>query len=265
MLLENPILKGKSLAPQRIISLVPSQTELLFDLGLADKIVGITKFCVHPSSGVAGKKIIGGTKNIRIDDIYELKPDLIIANREENKKDQILEIAKSFPVWVSQVRNLTEAYDMILSIGHLTGTTKAAKYLLNRIKNEMDLFEKWHQMNESPFVSALYMIWNKPMMAAGQNTFINSMMELCGLRNAVKESGYPIITEKKINALQPDLILLSSEPFPYSGKHIPSFKVMVPESKVICVNGEFYSWYGSRMALAPKYFTDLLNGFSIRH
>ena len=121
-------------APKRIVSLVPSQTELLFDLGLNDKVVGITKFCVHPEGWYRTKKRIGGTKQLHIDEIKELTPDLIIANKEENVRDQIEELAKDFPVWISDVNNLDSASSMITGIGEITSRKPQAKDIIHQIQ-----------------------------------------------------------------------------------------------------------------------------------
>ncbi len=133
--------------PQRIVSLVPSQTELLYSLGLDDRVVGITKFCVHPEEWFRTKTRVGGTKTVHIDKVLSLAPNLVIANKEENVKEQVEAIAEKVPVWVSDINNLSDAYHMIAEIGRLTDTEEKASSLaadINRrfTKLEKDLSEK---------------------------------------------------------------------------------------------------------------------------
>ncbi|MTI31464.1 cobalamin-binding protein [Cytophagales bacterium RKSG123] len=238
--------------PQRIISLVPSQTELLFDLGLDKEIVGITHFCIHPSQKVNAISKIGGTKRFKFDVIESLEPDLIIGNKEENYKDGIEYLIKKFPVWMSDVKSLQQAVDMINSLGNLTQRNKKAREIIDQIHLGFQNLEK------RTFKRVLYFIWRRPYMAAGQDTFINEMLTYCGFYNGLPEkSRYPELTEDQIRDLNPDLILLSSEPFPFGEKHITEFKSICPEVEIRIVNGQFFSWYGSRLQYAPQYFEQL--------
>ena len=228
--------------PQRIISLVPSQTELLFDLGLEKRIVGITKFCVHPKESCSQKKKIGGTKKLHLDWIKNLQPDLIIANKEENTKDDIEALAKKYPVWCSNILNLEDAYEMMRKIGEITDTEEKANEIVQDIQNKFD------QLSRLPPKKVTYLIWYKPMMAAGKKTFIDELLTKCGFVNAVEETRYPIL--KNIDT---DLVLLSSEPFPFQTKHIPEIKKIFTGAKVELVDGEMFSWYGSRLLYFPDY------------
>lgn len=242
--------------PTRIISLVPSQTELLFDLDLADHVVGITKFCVHPDEMFRSKPRVGGTKNYHFDKIRALKPDLIIGNKEENEEQQILQLAEEFPVWMSDIKNLADAGEMIHSIGTLLGKASEAA---NMVKTIASAFSELNpQMNPNP-LRVLYLIWQKPFMAAGPDTFIHQMIGACGWSNCFSdpELRYPEVTSEAIHQLQPDLILLSSEPFPFKEKQRKEIQHQFPSSKVILVDGEMFSWYGSRLLQAPKYFASL--------
>lgn len=239
--------------PKRIVSLVPSQTELLFDLGLENEIVGITKFCIHPDKIFKSKDKIGGTKQLNINKIKELKPDLVIANKEENVKEQIEELAKEFPVWTSDIYNLQDSIEMIEKIGELTSKESEAKNMSVEIKNR---FNHLYKRNKR----VLYLIWNKPYMAAGQYTFIGDMLNHCGLINVIegKESRYPELSEEKIKELNPDYIFLSSEPYPFSNVHLNELYSKFPNSKPILVDGEMFSWYGSRLLKSADYFNQLM-------
>lgn len=241
--------------PQRIISLVPSQTELLFDLGLDEEVVGITKFCIHPKEKVAQKEKVGGTKNLNIEKIRSLNPMLIIANKEENKKEQIEELAKDFPVWISDVTDLQSALEMIAAVGKMTGKEKEAEELNNNISIA---FASYAPLREPK--STAYFIWQNPMMVAGTNTFINDMLHRCGFNNCFENlpGHYPEISAEQLQQVNPEVILLSSEPFPFQEKHVEMFSKICPQAKIVLVNGELFSWYGSRLLHAPSYFKKLV-------
>jgi ABC-type Fe3+-hydroxamate transport system substrate-binding protein len=240
--------------PQRIVSLVPSQTELLFDLGLEDRIVGITKFCIHPDKGFRKKNKIGGTKNVNIEVVKALHPDLIIANKEENVKEQIEAMEKIAPVFTTNVIDVASALQMIEDIGVITNTLEVARGIIDKIKVtfSVPVFSKKY--------NALYLIWKNPFMAAGSDTFISHMLEYAGFTNIVSNSKrYPCLTQEDIIRLNPEIILLSSEPYPFKQKHIDEFKDICPRAKIILVNGEYFSWYGSRLLKAADYFTTIIN------
>jgi ABC-type Fe3+-hydroxamate transport system substrate-binding protein len=238
--------------PQRIISLVPSQTELLFDLGLEDRIVGVTKFCVHPDKAKT-KTIVGGTKNFQFDVIKELRPDLIIGNKEENYKEGISTLRASYPVWMSDIVSVEDALNMIHLVGEITFMRDGSNAIINSIKAE---FKSIHSF---PPVRSLYLIWKKPWMAAGTGTFIHSLMDTIGLINCIEHQRYPELTNADIMRLLPELILLSSEPYPFKEIHVRELQSLVPSAKIILTDGEIFSWYGSRLIKAPAYFNSLRN------
>jgi len=241
--------------PKRIISLVPSQTELLFDLGLRDEVVGITKFCIHPEEWFKTKQRVGGTKKINFDKIKELNPDLIIGNKEENEKEQILEVMKHYPVWMSDIKTLDDALKMIINVGELVNKKQKSEELVRKIKIE---FEKLNNQQQTT-KSVAYLIWKNPYMTIGSDTFINHMLHLLGLKNVfAKIKRYPEIIADELIQANPDLIFLSSEPYPFKDKHVEEFKTICPKAEVKIVGGEMFSWYGSRLLYAPNYFTELL-------
>ncbi|MFL2570336.1 MAG: helical backbone metal receptor [Parvicellaceae bacterium] len=239
--------------PKRIVSLVPSQTELLFDLGLEDKVVGITKFCIHPASWFKNKQRVGGTKNINLKAIEKLKPDLIIANKEENTQSEIENLMNLYPVWVSDIGNLEDALRMIVDVGELTNTKKRAIEIAKNIKADFSSFKS--VINKS----AAYIIWNNPIMTINKTRFINDMLKRNGLINvfAEKAKEYPEISKDELIRANPEIILLSSEPFPFKEKHLQVFNEICPSAKVILVDGEFFSWYGSRLQKSVSYFSTL--------
>lgn len=247
-----------SSSPQKIISLVPSQTELLSDLGLDASVVGITKFCRHPLSWFRTKRRVGGTKNPRISKIIELSPDLIIGNKEENRKEDIELLAESFPVWLSDVNNLYDALEMIETISTITGTIGTGKQLITKIDTAFDQLRHVYQTKYNP-LKVCYLIWQDPFIAVGNNSFIHDMLQQCGFINVFDNvPRYPTVTIDDIRSSQCDYIFLSSEPYPFKEKHLRSLQPLLPSQKVILVDGEMFSWYGSRLLQSAVYFQALM-------
>ncbi len=236
--------------PRRIISVVPSQTELLFDLGLNETVVGITKFCIHPNEWFRQKTRVGGTKNLSIEKIISLAPDLIIANKEENTKEQIEQLAESFPVWISDIKKLDDALIMIERISEIVDQTQMGIKISAEIRAS---FNELKLNNASKKVA--YFIWHNPKMSIGNDTFINDMIERIGWVNVIShKERYPIVSDEELCAAKPDIVLLSSEPFPFKDRHILEYQALLPEAEIILVDGELFSWYGSRLLQSVQYF-----------
>lgn len=209
--------------PRRIVSLVPSQTELLFDLGLNEEVAGITSFCLHPKEKCLRKTKIGGTKKFKFDMIDKLNPDLVIGNKEENYREGIEELKLKYPVWMSDIITLEDAFCMIKSIGEMVGKSESADDMISEIKAKMD------QLRDQSGIKVAYFIWKKPYMAAGGNTFIDEMLKKCGFINVFKEwDRYPVVTVEQIKEAKPEAILLSSEPYTFKEKHLSEFKGKFP-------------------------------------
>jgi len=228
--------------PKRIVSLVPSITELLVDLGLRQNLVGCTKFCVHPIDLKNDTTVVGGTKNVKRLVVESLSPDLIIASKEENVKAQVESLRTTCPVWVSDVVDLKSGAKMNLLLGELYGVSNMI-HILNQA-NAKSL--KKHSIPNRG--KALYFIWKDPYMSVGGDTYIHDVMQAVGYSNACgDQKRYPSLTEEQIKQIDPDHILLSSEPFPFKDQHIAELKALCPNAEVKLVDGEFFSWYGSRM------------------
>lgn len=239
--------------PKRIVSLVPSQTELLVDLGLEEQLVGITKFCIHPDKTYKSISKVGGTKDFNIEKIRALQPDLIIGNKEENEEKGILALMQEFPVWMSDIKTFEDALQMIDGIGELTGTSSQSQKIRTGIEHNFEA------LSVSPKNKTIaYLIWKGPYMLAGQDTFIHQMIGKMGLQNACAENRYPEYSPEALTALNPDYIFLSSEPYPFKEKHMEEFRSLCPNAKVLIVDGEAFSWYGSRLLQSPDYFRELL-------
>jgi ABC-type Fe3+-hydroxamate transport system substrate-binding protein len=242
--------------PKRIISLVPSQTELLYDLGLRDEVVGITKFCIHPQEWYRSKERIGGTKKYDFEKIKNLQPDLIIGNKEENEQSQIEELMKHYPVWMSDINTLNDALGMIASLGALLHKNETATNIKLAIESSFHSFTQQQKQQ----LKVAYFIWRAPYMVAGHDTFINEMLHRCGLENVFtnKISRYPEVSMEELIEASPELIFLSSEPYPFKEKHIQEFRAQLPQAKIIIVDGELFSWYGSRLLKSATYFKELI-------
>ncbi|MBL3546400.1 ABC transporter substrate-binding protein [Chryseobacterium sp. KMC2] len=236
----------------KIVSLVPSITEALFDLGLTEKeIIGRTKFCIHPQDKVKNVTIIGGTKNINIDKIKALQPDLILANKEENIKEQVEALMAEFKVIVTNVETIEDNYYLLKNLGKILNKEERAQ-LFN-----LKIYDILNQSKLENKVKAAYLIWKNPYMTVGSDTFIHKILSEIGFENIFKDqTRYPEITAEDL--AEADVIMLSSEPFPFKEKHIEELKTVYPDKKIMIVDGEAFSWYGTHIAKCEHYFKDFL-------
>lgn len=273
--------------PVNIVSLVPSQTELLHDLGLDNEVTGITKFCIHPPHWKNIKTIVGGTKKIRMEKIQSLRPDLIIANKEENTREDIEYLRQHYPVYTSDINDLEEALKMISDVGIIVDKKEAADSMIEKIRKSFETLRSLPQTAENPqqekhitngendktkrpdgSLNVAYLIWRNPYMAAGSDTFIHSMIEACGWKNALEN--FPRYPQVQLNQHSDmhnsqnlpdlsgaDIILLSSEPYPFAQKHIDEIQSFLPGKSILLVDGEMFSWYGSRLLKSAAYFSSL--------
>ncbi|PWI31266.1 cobalamin-binding protein [Flavobacteriaceae bacterium LYZ1037] len=239
--------------PKRIVSLVPSQTELLYDLDLEPSIVGITKFCVHPRHLISNIDVVGGTKHVHFDKIKALQPDIILCNKEENTQEMILELEKIAPVHISDIYNIEDCLELIRMYGALFSVEENAKEIIATIKKEQEEFQDF--IKDQPKLKTAYFIWKNPWMVAAQNNFINALMAVGKFENHFRAlERYPEIDLEKDLGTDVEVIMLSTEPFPFKKVHIESMKLQFPQAKVLLVDGELFSWYGSRLAKSFQYF-----------
>jgi ABC-type Fe3+-hydroxamate transport system substrate-binding protein len=235
--------------PKRVISLVPSQSELLWDLGLRNELVGISKFCIHPGEMFRSVERVGGTKNLDLDKIRRLKPDLIVGNKEENERAQIETLQKEFNVWMSDIYNFEDAFEMMGKLGIILGREQESKRMEEEIRYSLAGLE-----NTFAGQSVAYFIWNKPYMFAANRTFIDHVLKHLGFTNALEgRERYPQLGDEELRDLSPGYCFLSSEPFPFNEKHVRELQTLLPQSKVILVDGEMFSWYGSRLRYLAGY------------
>ncbi len=242
--------------PKRIISLVPSQTELLADWGLEDSVVGITKFCIHPADWFQSKTRVGGTKKLNFKVIASLEPDLIIGNKEENSKSDIEYLKAHYPVWMSDINNLEDCYKMMQLLGELLDCDYKAKNTVENLKNSFS--KTANPCSNAKTLNVAYFIWQEPYMVAAADTFINEMIGKAGFNNVFESyKRYPEISIELLQQLKPDLIFLSSEPYPFGEQQRQFFEKICPWAKVEIVDGELFSWYGSRLLKSAAYFEEL--------
>lgn len=243
--------------PKRIVSIVPSQTELLHYLGLEEEVVGLTKFCIHPEHWYRNKPRVGGTKKVDIKKVTALTPDLIIANKEENTREDVAALKQIAPVYVSDIKGLHDAQEMIRSVGVLCGKEERSKALNDTISSSFKHLES--TIDQHKKLRVLYLIWKDPIMAAGKDTFIQAMLGKAGFENALdtEDQRYPSLNKKQILSMKPDVLFLSSEPFPFKGKHSEEIRQMFPDQHVVEVDGEVFSWYGSRLLKTADYLLKL--------
>ncbi|MCG7345601.1 helical backbone metal receptor [Sporosarcina sp. ACRSL] len=243
-----------SYPPKRIVSLCPGITDTLLALDLDNEIVGRTRFCIHPKDKVNNIVTVAGTKDIKMESIQHVQPDLIIAEKEENTKEIVEELEKHFPVYVAEVQSVDDAFRMIEDMGNLTDRSEAAGILLNSIRQQFEGLPTY------PGKRIGYVIWRKPYMVVGKNTYINSLLEKMGFINPFIEtdSRYPVVTANEFRKAKLDYVLLASEPFPFKEKHFNEFLGMMPNAQPILVDGEMF-WYGPRMLEAADYFQQHLD------
>lgn len=236
----------------KVVSLVPSITEALFDLGLTEhEVIGRTKFCIHPGDRIKNVPVIGGTKNINIDKIKALQPDLILANKEENIKEQVEALMEDFKVTVTHVETVEDNYYLLKTLGNIFNKEEKAQ-LFN-----LKIYEVLEQTKLDAPVKAAYLIWKNPYMTIGSDTFIHHILSDIGFENIFKDrTRYPEIQMEDL--ADAEVIMLSSEPFPFKEKHIEEMKAFYPDKKIMIVDGEAFSWYGTHIAKCEAYFKELL-------
>ena len=274
-------------APKRVVSLVPSETLTLFDIGCGGALVGRTDYCELPVAGVAKIPAIGGTKNPRVADIIALEPDLVIANQEENTKGDLEKLAQAgVRVFISFPRRVADGIAHVARLAKIFHVTNDAdvKDLLRRGYHAI----RDAEAGRAGGVRVFCPIWMKPLMTINGDTFISDMIALCGGVNVFadrerryplaadlgklaplaadgKDTRYPRVTEEEVIARAPDLVLLPSEPHPFTDADAAVFRAMpIPAATrgaVVMTDGKDLSWYGSRSVdgigrvralLAPK-------------
>lgn len=248
----NRVIELKTI-PTRIVSLVPSQTELLYDLGLESSLVGITKFCVHPHHLISNVAVVGGTKQVHFDKIKALNPDIILCNKEENTQEMIAELEKIAPVHLSDIYTIKDCLELIDMYGIIFSVESHAQAIISTIRKEQEKFQDF--IKDQPKLKTAYFIWKTPWMVAANDNFINALLSVAKFENYFQAlERYPEIDLDKDLEQDVEVIMLSTEPFPFKEEHIEAMRAKFPQAKVLLVDGELFSWYGSRLAKSFQYF-----------
>lgn len=235
----------------RIASLCPSLTELAFLLGRGDDVIAVTKFCEEPADRIAHIEKIGGTKDPRIERLIELAPDLVLLNREENRREDADALAAAgLALHVSYPRTVEDGRELVLDLGRRFDAHDSAAALAAGIDAELATLEAPRE----PCTFA-YLIWRKPYMAADTGAYVSALCERVGGRNVFAaepgaDAGYPTFDAERLAALDPDRVLLSSEPFPFADKHRVELSEAtgLPLERFVLADGKDLSWHGSRTA-----------------
>ncbi len=236
--------------PQRIVSLCPSITETIAYLG--GNLVGITYFCKHPESLYKQLPKVGGTKKVHLERIHKVQPDLIIAEKEENTKEIVEQLSAFYPVYVIDVLQWEDAFEMIYRLGDLLQAQEKAKTLIEAIQ------AAWTPLkNIAPPLNVAYLIWNQPYMSVGSPTYIGSVLNYLGFKNPYQDRGrYPEVAIEDLK--KADVIFLASEPFPFKEKHKEQLRQQGITQPIYFVEGEAFTWYGVRMLPSARYLNELI-------
>jgi ABC-type Fe3+-hydroxamate transport system substrate-binding protein len=276
--------------PQRVVSLVPSMTESLFDLNLGGRVVGITDYCVRPAEGVAHLPRIGGTKNPDVAAIIGLNPDLVIVNQEENRREDAEALqAAGIPVWVTFPHTVADVFNLLWNIMYVFDETSMVPRV-RLIEQTMDWVQGVTKANEHHPCRVFVPIWYDPLMTFNADTYSHDILRICGGTNVFaarerrfpleadlglapalpaddprvvgRDLRYPRVSMAEVEAAQPDVILLPDEPFAFTEAHIPLFKQLdVPAAhndRIHLVDGTLLTWHGTRLGHALTLLPDLL-------
>ena len=240
--------------PQRIVSLVPSITETLFALGAGASVVGVTSFCTHPPEQVAGLTKVGGTKNPDLEAILRLRPDVVILNEEENRREDFGWLEEhGLCVYVTAPRTVRDGIDMIERLGRLTGRSEDGQTLAHALRQQADRLAT--DLKDQPRLRVFCPIWRKPWMSFNAQTYIDDMLWTCGGENIfrTKAERYCTVSLDEVAVADPQVVVLPSEPYPFAAKHFVHLKPLAETvagkmGHLYCVDGMALCWYGPRIA-----------------
>jgi ABC-type Fe3+-hydroxamate transport system substrate-binding protein len=254
--------RATSLRAMRVVSLCPSLTELVFDLGLGASLVGVTDYCVHPAAGVRALEKVGGTKSPDVARIAALRPDLVLLNEEENRRADAEALAASgVTCHVSFPRDAPGTAAMVRDIGAALGASAVAERIARDIETRTARVRA--EARSKPEVAWAYLIWRKPWMSVNADTFAHALLAQAGGRNvfAGRTERYPIVTVEELAGADPDLVLLCSEPFPFEERHARELSQAsgLPLERFVLADGEYLSWHGSRTPAGIDYAAALLD------
>jgi ABC-type Fe3+-hydroxamate transport system substrate-binding protein len=248
------------LVPERIVSLVPSLTETLFALGVGEKVVGRTRYCTQPPRDVGKVPKIGGTKKIDVRRVLDLEPDLIVAVREENSREDVETLAEGgIPIFLGAPETVDGAVQMLRNLA-----TRVEAPLTENVLGPIERVVKRLETRRGSPRRVFVPIWKNPYMGTGSDTYVHDVLTMSGGENVCGgATRYPMVTLQEIEALQPEVVLLPDEPYPFSAEDLPEFYALdIPaakEDRIHLVDGKLLTWYGPRMASSLTQVSSLLS------
>ena len=275
--------------PRRLVSLVPSLTEILFDFGRGEQVMALTDYCTEPAAEVAGKTTIGGTKNPDVAAIIDLRPDLVLAVAEENRRVDVDRLAEAgVPVYVFEPRTVRDGVALLWRVADLLGCRTEMAGRVEAI--EQELAETEAAVAAKPPVRVFCPIWKDPYMTINHDTYIHAMLAACGgdnvfadrhrrfplaadlgrqaeaedQRHEARDRRYPRVSLDEMAARRPAVILLPDEPYPFSDADLPDFAPFaevpaVRDGRVHLIDGKIVSWYGPRIGRSLRALRGLLH------
>lgn len=241
--------------PKRVVSLIPSITEALFDLGAGEAIAGVSNYCIHPAEGVKNKIKVGGQKNPDMGKIKAIHPDLIILNMEENKPEHIKFLSQHYTTWVTYPRLFRDAENLLMQLGKVFDAESRASVYADKIRISSKQLSSIRRRK----IKTMYLIWRNPWMSINRDTFIHNVLELHHMENvyAKRDKRYFEVTAQDIEDADPDIIILPDEPYHFREKHKSEFSHLsvsaVKNSRIFLADGTYFCWYGTRTARASQY------------
>lgn len=250
------------MAPRRIVSLVPSLTEALFALGVGSNVVGRTRYCTQPPRSVGRIPKVGGTKKADVGRILELEPDLVVAVKEENTREDVEALMQAgIPVFLGAPETVTEAVRMMRDLARRV-EAPLAREVLDPVERVLGRLNGAAGSTIRVFVP----IWKDPYMSVGSDTYVHDVLRICGGENVCSgATRYPEVTLDEVEAARPEVVLLPDEPYPFSAEDLSEFYALdVPaarEDRIHLVDGKLLTWYGPRMAGSLTQLAALLRSY----
>lgn len=246
-------------SPRRIVSLVPSLTESVIALGGADRLVGVTEWCIHPEEVVKSIPKVRGTKNPYIKKILELQPDLVLANREENRRRHVVELRRHVPVFLTYPRSVFDALKTVRDLGVILDASERAGEILEMCEFLLDGIHR----TTNPYYHTACLIWRDPWMAVGPDTYVHDLLGHFGFVNVYREEDgrYPETTLEDLAERGPEIVLLPSEPYEFAEGDREQVQTVVwskvPGCRAVLVDGGYLTGWGTRTLAALRYLTEL--------
>lgn len=250
--------------PRRIVSLVPSLTEALFVLGVGEAVVGVSDFCVEPREAVAAKTKVGGTKALDVARVLSLRPDLVVASAEENRREDIRALVQAgLPVFVTLPTTVAGAIDLLEQLAGMTGAVEAGARVVAEARETLAGVEAANEGRQP--VRTFCPIWRNPWMTIGPDTYMHDFVTVCGGDNVfgLRHERYPRVQLSEMAERDPEVVLLPDEPYRFEFKHVSEISAFrevsaVRDGRIYLLEGKHLCWYGPRIAGSLRYVSGLM-------